>query len=56
MAEELDFSLITLNIRGLRDYRKRIKMFNWCLKQELKIQYISYKKHIALKRQKQNAT
>ena len=26
MAEELDFSLITLNVRGLRDYRKRIKM------------------------------
>ena len=32
MAEELDFSVITLNVRGLRDHRKRIKMFNWCLK------------------------
>ena len=32
MADDFNFELITLNVRGLRDFKKRRKIFNWIKK------------------------
>ena len=36
MADDFRFELITLNVRGLREFKKRRKMFNWIKKHTLK--------------------
>ena len=40
------------NVRGIRDYRKRRKIFNWFAKHEGKIVFVSYRRHIVIKVQK----
>ena len=32
MFENLKFSVLTVNVRGLREYRKRRKIYNWLVK------------------------
>ena len=32
MGEDQLFSVITLNVRGIRNYKKRIKLYNWLFK------------------------
>ena len=48
-----DFVLITYNVRGLRDFKKRRKLFNYMKKHSSKqgISYF-YRKHILLKKLK----
>ena len=32
MGEDQLFSVITLNVRGIHNYKKQIKLYNWLLK------------------------
>ena len=36
MADDFSFELITLNVRGQREFKKRRKIFNWIMKRTSK--------------------
>ena len=50
MADDLSFEVITLNVRGLRDLKKRRKIFNWIKKHTSKESIMLLQETILMKK------
>lgn len=51
---DVNFTLTSVNVRGIRDATKRARVFEWC--KEKKVTLFFFRKHIVLKTLRKNGS